>query len=258
MIYISTNMFHALNLEKVYQIVDSVDFDLGIEIFPMFHIPGYQELLEKNRDKLKKYPLTFHEPYYKTDHSYLEGDVFFTTKNYYEKLLSFQDLNPKYIVYHYNNQKIQDRDQMLAAARKNLDYLSQASSAPLLIENVGVESRENVLFNQEEFIEECLHRKEHVLIDIGHANANAWDLDQLLSALKGKIKSYHLHTNDGCHDLHQSIFKGGMTPDIEATIDRIKKYTPEADLVLEYGKDYDGQIHQVIEDVKRLHVLWTN
>lgn len=256
MIYISTNMFQPLNLEKVYEIVDSVDFDLGIEIFPMFHIPGYQELLDKNRQRLKNYPLTFHEPYYQADHSYLDGDVFLTTRHYYEKLLSFQDLNPKYIVYHYNNRKIQDRDLMLEAARKNLDDLGQESPIPLLIENVGVKPWENVLLEEEEFIEECLERKENVLIDIGHANANAWDIDHLLSKLKNKIRSYHLHSNDSYHDLHQSIFHPDMAPDIQFIIQLIKKHTPQADLVLEYGKDYDQQVQQVIQDAKRLHQLW--
>lgn len=248
-------MLKAESFEKVYKIVDALNFEVGIEIFSMFHVEGYKDLLKKNLDKLKNYKITFHEPYYKTDHTSLEGEVFERSEKYFQDMLEFRELNPKYIVYHYNNIKINDREKMLDAARKNLDRLSQMTDIPLLIENVGIMERNNALLNEDEFIKECLNRKENVLIDIGHANANSWDMENLLSSLKDKIVSYHLHTNDGKGDQHMSIFEENKTPDMKSLIPLIKKYTPKADLVIEYSNFYEDKEARVVEDIKALNAL---
>ena len=245
-------MYRPQSLEKVYKIVENLDLDIGIELFPMFHDKNYEKILNENRKKLKNYKITFHEPYYKTDHRYLDGEVYERTLDYFKKTLEYKDLNPKYIVYHYNNRKVDDKEKMLEAARKNLDYFTSITDIPLLIENVGVDERENKLLSEKEFVEECLNRDENVLIDIGHANANGWNIENLISSLKDKIVSYHLHTNDGIKDEHRSIFKEGKTHDIEKIISYIKKYTPNADLVIEYSDYYEDREDIVINDVKKL------
>ncbi|MGI5948675.1 sugar phosphate isomerase/epimerase family protein [Peptoniphilus sp.] len=255
MIYISTNMYRPESFEKVYRITDALDFPIGIEIFPFFNDENYEKLLQDNFERLKNYEITFHEPYNKTDHSYLEGEVYDRTLDYFNKMLKFKDLNPKYIVYHYNNRKVDDKEKMLEAARKNLDFFGDLTLTPLLIENVGVDDRGNKLLDEDEFIEECLTRNEKVLIDIGHANANGWDMENLISSLKEKIVSYHLHTNDGRCDEHRSIFEDGKTPDINKIISLIKKYTPEADLVIEYLNYYEDKEDLVTYDIKKLKEL---
>ncbi|SUB57433.1 sugar phosphate isomerase/epimerase family protein [Peptoniphilus lacrimalis] len=255
MIYISTNMYKAESFEKVYKICDKVDFPIGIEVFLMFGDNDYYNILKDNIEKLKKLPITFHEPYYGTDHTYSEGEIFQRTNDYLKLTHEFSVLNPKYMVYHYNNRKIDDREKMLEVTRKNLDEFSKYFDFPLLIENVGVKDRDNVLLNQDEFIEECLNRKEGVLIDIGHANANSWKFEKLISSLKGKIKSYHLHTNDGIKDEHRSIFEIGKSPIISNILKLIKEYTPNADLVLEYSNYYEDKEDLVAEDVKKLKNL---
>lgn len=249
-------MYRPESFEKVYKITEGVEFPIGIEIFPMFHDEKYENILNKNLEKLKDYKITFHEPYNKTDHSYPDGKVYERTLDYFKKTLEYKDLNPKYIVYHYNNRKIDDKNRMLNAARKNLDYYSSITDIPLLIENVGVDERKNKMLEEKEFIEECLNRNERVLIDIGHANANGWDIENLISSLQDKIVSYHLHSNDGRHDEHCSIFEEGKTPDIEKIISLIKKYTPNADLVIEYSNYYEDKESLVIEDIKKLKELY--
>jgi sugar phosphate isomerase/epimerase len=256
MIFISTNMYKPGSLEKVFKITDKLDFEIGIELFVMFHNSDFEKVLADNMDKLKNYKFTFHEPYYMADHSYLDGEVYERTKLYYEKTLDLAKiLNPKYIVYHYNNRKIEDKEKMLEAARKNLDELTNSTNIDLLIENVGVKHLNNILLDQDEFIEECLNRKEKVLIDIGHANANAWDFEKLISSLKDKIIAYHLHTNDGIKDEHRSLFEENKSPDINKILSLIKKYTPNADLVIEYSNYYEDKEDLVVEDIKRLKNL---
>ncbi len=68
---------------------------------------------------------------------------------------------------------------------------------------------------KKEFVEECLNSDENVLKDIGHANANGWNIENLISSLKDRIVSYNLHTNDGVKDEHRLIFEEGKTPDIK-------------------------------------------
>lgn len=70
-----------------------------------------------------------------------------------------------------------------------------------------------------------------ILIDYGHAKANHWNLEKLLSNLSGKIKSYHLHTNDGLDDLHLSFYKN--YDELDDFLALYKKYTPKAYLVIE-------------------------
>lgn len=254
MIYISTNMFKPENTLKVFNITKSIDFEIGIELFFMSYYYGYIKLIKDNLEEFKKYKITFHEDYNLTEHSEdPTSKKSIRTEKYYTNMLEIaKELNPKYIVYHYNNKKVDNREKMLEITRKNLDYFSNISKYPLLIENVGIAQRENFLLNEEEFIEECLKRKEDVLIDIGHANANSWNLENVLSKLQNKIKSYHIHTNDGIHDEHCSIFDKKKTPDIINFLKLYKKYTPNADLVIEYLDQYDSQIELVIDDIKRL------
>lgn len=252
MIYVSTNMYSPEHVMDVIKIVDHFNGHIGIELFPMFHDLRYEPILQKNLKILKKYKYTFHGPYYHVEHSASKG-----TTQYEESMLHFKKtltyanlLEPSYIVYHLNNCKIWNREEMLRHSIRNLDVLSSLSRIPLVIENVGIEYLDNNLFELDEFIDFCRGRKENVLIDIGHANANDWDLEVVIENLKDKIVSYHLHSNDGIHDSHDRIFEN--TPDMTSFMEFYRKYTPDADLVIEYSMKYQGKEDLVIEDIEKL------
>ena len=105
------------------------------------------------------------------------------------------------------------REEMIRVSRENyreIAELFKPHQIPVVVENAGVLDRGNMLFDQDAFIQLC--REEHypVLIDIGHAYANGWDLAQTMEALKDQIVAYHLHNNDGVHDSHQRIFHGTL------------------------------------------------
>ena len=252
MIYISTNIYGPDTFMKVLKVVDHFGGQVGIELFMMNHDDSFMDLVSENMDTLRKYSFSFHGPYYETEHSadHASEKYKYTMKLFDECLDLAKDLEPEFIVYHYNNCQVNDREKMLENTRKSLDHLSAKSNFPLLIENVGVDFIGNKLLSQEEFIEECLSRPEDVLIDIGHANANGWDFERLMSALKDKIKAYHLHSNDGIHDSHQRIFEN--TPDMDRFLGLYKTYTPHAHLVLEYNHDFEDREDLVVEDTKRL------
>ena len=90
----------------------------------------------------------------------------------------------------------------------------------------------------------------HILIDIGHAYANGWDLEQTMEALKNQIVAYHLHNNDGVHDSHQRIFHG--TLDFPLFLSDYQRLTPNADLVLEYSPNVADDESGIQEDISWL------
>ena len=251
MIAVSTNMYLDARFPEVFKILDAVDYPLGIELFPC----STMRILKKYCRSiwiLQQYPLSFHGPYYKTEHSAPEGtEIYRRTMDYFEKTMSYEEiLQPKYVVYHFNNCPIHQREAMIENGRKHLRALSQRYKTPLVIENTGVASAKNVLFDENQFIAICREEKNPVLIDLGHANANHWNIEKVITTLQDKIIAYHLHSNDGFHDNHDRIFQN--TPSIPKFLELYRRYTPEADLILEYSPDYAGKEELVISDIVRL------
>ncbi len=253
-IYISTNAYSPNNLENVFSLLEKIDDkNIGIELFPEWHDKEFEEILEKNKDRFRAYNLSLHGPYYYTEHSSpMDTEEYEKTKEYFIKTLQLsKDLNSKYIVFHHNNCIVEEekREEMLRNSTENLMELNELAKeygACILVENAGVLSRNNVLFNEEEFIEMAKGIENKILIDIGHAFANNWNLENLVSELKDKIVSYHLHNNDGIADSHNRILDGKLS--IEEFFSIYKKYTPTADLVIEYSKisaSEDGLIDDI-------------
>lgn len=252
MIYISTGMYLKDAFMKVMRTVEGVGGNIGIELFPMFHYPGFERELDKNLGTLRQFPMTFHEPYYGTEHSAPVGSLKYQrTMNYFHKMLKYEViLNPKYIVYHFNNCEIHDPEAMLDNSLNNLRELTKRTSTPIVIENTGVAADKNILLSEEEFINVCRKEPNQVLIDIGHAYASGWNLENVIRSLADKIISYHIHSNDGFNDTHERLFQNG--PDTFEFLEMFKKYTPNADLVVEYGIQFEDREDEIIEDILKL------
>lgn len=257
-IYISTNLCEPGEMEYIFSVMDRInDKTVGIELFPEWQDRKFITELNKNIDRLKKYKSTLHGPYYDTEHSARRGTVEYNrAKEYFINTLEVSEkLNSEYIVYHYNNCKVEDecKTDMIDISVKNLAELNEMAriyEAEIVVENSGVQSLENVLLEQEEFINIALMSENRVLLDIGHAFANGWDLNHVISVLKDKIASYHIHNNDGVHDSHDRIENGKMN--IEDFFDMYRKYTPCAHLVIEYGKQCREDADGIIEDVEKV------
>lgn len=252
-IYISTNMFNVDEIEEVFDILENTkDENIGIELFTEFHNLKFAEVVNKNIDKLKKYKVSLHGPYYKTEHSAPNGcEIYNKSKEYFINTLKLsKELNSPYIVYHHNNCKINNKEYMIKNSKTNLEELNELAkeyNANIVIENAGVISNNNMLFDQEEFITLCKESSYDVLIDIGHAFANGWDLEYIIRELKEKIVSYHLHNNNGEKDLHHSLSEGKL--DMEEFFEIYKQYTNKADLVLEFSKEYRDKTDVIVKDV---------
>lgn len=237
---VSTNVYKPGQLARVIPHLHAFRGQIGVELFPMFDADCYEEELLHCLPEFEGIPVSFHGPYYETEHSAAPGtpeyahsmDLIRQTLPYCVRLQS------QYLVFHHNNIPVTEerREEMIRVSRENyreIAELFKPHQIPVVVENAGVLDRGNMLFDQDAFIQLC--REEHypVLIDIGHAYANGWDLAQTMEALKDQIVAYHLHNNDGVHDSHQRIFHG--TLDFPLFLSDYQRLTPNADLVLEYS-----------------------
>ena len=228
---------------------------MGVEVFPMFHQQIFAPLLEESTDILSRVPISFHGPYYKAEHSAPQGTPGYEyTMELVEQTLRYSEkLNSRYLVFHHNNCVVRDKERMLRDSCVNyrrVEELFRPFGIPVAVENAGVMDRNNMLLDENEFVSLCRTEKYPVLIDIGHAHANGWDLRSVMERLKGQILAYHLHNNDGVHDSHRRI--GGGTLDFDSFMTWAREYTPQADLVVEYGMETADDCQGIVEDVERL------
>lgn len=255
-IYISTNLYATHQFEGVFSVLEQAgDDQIGVEIFPRWHEPAFEAVMRENMARLKKVPISFHGPYYLTEHSEVQATpAYQRTMAYFQKTLEYaKELQSKYIVFHHNNCKIapEKRGQLVAQAAKNLrtlNHLAEGYGIPLVVENAGVIAAGNMLFNEGQFIKVFEKIANPCLLDIGHAHCNGWDLAKVIQQLSPKIVAYHLHNNYGMDDEHNRIHDGNL--DLEGFFRAYRKYTPQADLVVEYSQRLVEDIGGIIEDIR--------
>ena len=249
-IIVSTNAMIKSGLEPLKELLQ-LDKDFGIELFPNEKNKEYQEELFKIAKQENRY-LTYHGPYFDIEHSAPKG-----TKEYEysmsvikEVLPKLKELNIKSLVFHHSNKVIENKEQMINTSTENLKDIQKMAneySVEILVENAGVDAKRNSLFNEEEFINICKSYSGNVLIDVGHVNANQWNINNIIESLSDKIVAYHLHNNDGYHDGHDRVQDG--TFDLDNFFDLYHKHTPDADLILEYNYDLGYEPQKIIEDL---------
>lgn len=254
-IYISTNLYNPGELGRIFPLLEKIgDPSAGIELFPEWQSEGFGDELERYIDRFASYPISLHGPYYCTEHSSAKGTpVYARSMAYFRRTLALsQRLNSRYIVFHHNNCRVEPerRQTMIDTAAANLARLRRAAArcgAILAVENAGVLSSGNMLFDEAQFIEVAGAAADAVLLDVGHAHANGWDIQRVIAALADRIIAYHLHNNDGRADLHNRIHDG--TLDMARILDCCRHYTPQADFVIEYGKQCADDIAGIAADV---------
>lgn len=116
----------------------------------------------------------------------------------------------------------------------------------LLVENAGTTVENTMLLNQEEFEQFCCLNNYNVLIDVGHAYCNHWDIEKLIYTLNTKIKAYHLHNNFGT-DSHNRILDGQIK--YEPLLSLCSQITPNATYILEYSPNCQCTVKDFCEDL---------
>lgn len=170
--------------------------------------------------------------------------------NFVEALICCKKNNGEFLILHTNEAKRKDSSKK--EIEKKLDellLLGKEIGVQILVENVGV--GKNMIYSQREFEKLVLQKNLKVLIDIGHLLANKWNLNEILETLKDNIVAYHIHSNDGEKDLHQSIFHGAF--DGDKILKKIFLETPNSKLILEYSPITDKKI--LLDDLKRIEEI---
>lgn len=254
---ISTNMYGLGKLKGIIPYLNLYGDKIGFEILPLFHEESYEDELKMQISRLQKTTVSFHGPYYMAEHSAPKGtEAYEKTISMLKTTLEYSKLlKSRYMVFHHNNCKVSD-DKKTETIKISCDNFREINgmfepfNIPVVVENAGVIDRGNMLFNQEEFIEICKRENYKVLIDIGHANANGWDLHYIMEALKERIVAYHLHNNDGVHDSHLRIHNG--TIDFEKFMRDALTLTPSADFILEYCMETADDVEGIKADIEEI------
>lgn len=254
-VLLSTNMYNFGSLKRVLKYIDLFKGEIGIELFPLFHKAGYEEELLSCIGAFEEIPVSFHSPYYRSEYSAAAGsEAYAETMRYVEKTLEYcRRLKGKYLVFHHNNCRVNEEHKMEMIKNscenfREIEGRYAKYNIPVFVENAGVIDRGNMLFNEKEFVDLCKRENYRVLVDIGHAHANGWNLTYVIEALKDHIEAYHIHNNDGIHDDHKRIMDG--TLDFEKFAEDYKKFTPDAEIVVEYSMDVADDEEGIQRDIE--------
>ena len=253
-IYIDTCVLPRCQMEtaKIYR--EAFGDGVSFEILPMFDLPEFEANFAANVDFFSEGTVSFHEPVFCVEHTAPKGTPEYAESMHHIMLTKkFADiLHPVHMVYHLNNCKVtpESKAEMLAVSLANLEEVREIfSGVQILIENTGTDIKGDKLLDQQEFTDLCREKNFDVLIDIGHAHANSWDIKKLIADLRTQIHAFHLHNNDGVHDLHNRITDG--TLNFADIMTYIRAQVPEADLIIEYTRpEYHGQ--PLMEDIRTL------
>ena len=253
----STIVYKPLETDRFWNLMERVGEPAGVEVFPAFHLTYYEQNLIHHLPRLAGHDITFHAPYWNTDPCYPQGTPDYDVHmSYFEKTFKYtRMLNASYMVIHPYNLHFMavERDSKEARFRENLVPLKKMADSygcRLAVENVEI-SRDlsDCMFSQEGFIEFAKEDPDRaILIDIGHANCAGWDLEYVIGELKDHIVGYHIHNNNGYVDSHSRLLNG--TIDIDAFLRAAGKYTPDADLTIEYAPAFGDDVDGIVEDYR--------
>lgn len=139
---------------------------------------------------------------------------------------------------------------MIRTRLHQLATMAECYDVRVAIENVGLRTKNNLIFTQPEFIEligefpnAC------ALLDTGHAHVNGWNPAELVRLLGSRLAACHVHDNDGSGDSHLPV--GSGTINWDEYFAAVKEYAPHAVQVLEYSRGFaDAQsLQQHIDEL---------
>lgn len=218
------------------------DFPVGVE-FATWWVKQQDmpERLDQQVELFRGIPATIHAPFYEIcNEDGSEGQK--KMKQLFDHACKqYHAFNATSIVIHTNEGSFPKETQRLSVQRiLELYEEFKAQGMPMTVENVGYPAKNNCLFPYEDFIALFDELPEEIgcLIDTGHAMLNGWDIVSLIKTLGPRIRGYHLNGTDGIHDSHFPCFdpRGCYSEQqMEEVIAAIAKYSPDADLILEYA-----------------------
>ena len=237
---------------------DTMEFlrENSVENLEFFIEPLDSESLAKVQKILDNYrfkEISFHGPFRKCNLAVMDEKEWENTVYSYEESFKIGGkYNPRYYVLHTNegvDKTIPHLKEKISEKIEKLHKLAEKYGATLAVENVGL--KEKNVFDQKDYEELILKNNYRALIDVGHAFVNGWDIEGLIERLGENIIGYHFHNNDGKEDWHRPIGEGDI--DYKKICSAVKKYSPEAAIVLEYYFIHPADT--AIKDMKRIEKL---
>lgn len=196
---------NASDFEKTLKLLDTIEFE---EV--AFHGP-YKTCILSDSDE---------ENWQKALETYIQ--CFEIVKRY----------NGSYIILHTSEYHEENSDIALIKAKIiKLVELGKKYGVKVILENVGL--KEEAIFSEKKYFKFLKDEKYQTVLDIGHAEINGWNIFDIMKENSDSIFAYHLHTNDGELDLHQSIRKNDFN--INKFLDILKRGIRVNRLVLEYS-----------------------
>ena len=129
---VSTNVYKPGQLARVIPHLHAFRGQIGVELFPMFDADCYEEELLHCLPEFEGIPVSFHGPYYETEHSAAPGtpeyahsmDLIRQTLPYCVRLQS------QYLVFHHNNIPVTEERREEMIQRKLQGNCGAVQAAP--------------------------------------------------------------------------------------------------------------------------------
>ena len=237
--------------------------EIGVEIFYEWGGETYWELAltEIMRDRIGKFSI--HAPY--------QGDIVEMSLTEKEDEM-FAYLREPFRLYHKFNgdgyvvhmnapyakaptqAEKQERLKRVEDRLARLNDICVREGVNLLVENLAFSRGLSTLCTKQEFLDVFNHNKDlKCIVDTGHAVLGDIDIFEVQRALGSRLQAYHIHDNDGLADLHQRIGTGVI--DWARFGEGARKYTPDANFVMEYNGNATTCIQDYMEDAEKMRVL---
>jgi sugar phosphate isomerase/epimerase len=170
-----------------------------------------------------------------------------------KRALDIADVVPfRYLVQHLgvSNEEYDERKLDAAfTALEDINLFARERGVEVLLENIP-----NQLSSAERLVHflEQTHLNMSFCLDVGHANMNE-GVSTAFGILKGRMRSTHLHDNDGKEDSHLwPFFSQGGTVDWKQTVQLLRTQADRYPLLLELREFPEFPLPQSLEMVKQI------
>ena len=170
-----------------------------------------------------------------------------------KRALDIADVIPfRYLIQHLGvSEEEYDEFKVEAAftALEEINLFARERGVEVLLENIP-----NQLSSAERLLTflELTHLKLNFCLDVGHANMKE-GVSTAYTILKGRIRSTHLHDNNGKEDSHLfPFFSEAGTIDWKATMDLLRTSSGQFPLLLELREPPDLPFPQSLEMIKQI------
>ena len=213
----------------------NLNSELGIEFFYEF---GKDYYWNKEVEYWGKRTLSIHGPCVAVNLA--DKDCTNYNKIFEKTFVYAQKIKAQFIVVHTNEEWKGEKEKVQAIVIKRLRKiinLAKNYDVQIVIENVGLRTKNNVLFDLNEFVALFdVFPEAQALIDTGHAHVNGWDIASVIEELGPRLMGCHVHDNSGNGDEYLPVGEGSI--DWKKYFAAVKKFAPQAVQVLEYCKGF--------------------